>query len=137
MDSRSAHPGPAEPSSQPDLERQIYSHADDLVRLLGQVRGPARNVLKRAVVESIREVPADVPVEEPKAEPGNQNFGAFGLMVLVLGVLFMPVIPSMAFACLIVGALILLLSFLATALSSRSSSRRTSETSVPHDSANE
>ena len=118
MESRSPLAGkdpaePAESTSSQELEKRIYSLTDEVVRLLGQVRGPARNVLKRSVVESIREVPADVPAEEAKSEPGNQNFGAFGLMVIVVGVLFMPIIPPMSIACLVIGFLILLLSFLA------------------------
>lgn len=118
---------PAESTSSQELEKRIYSLTDEVVRLLGSVRGPARNVLKRSVVESIREVPADVPVEESSAEPANQNFGAFGLMVIVVGVLFMPIIPPMSIACLVTGFLILLLSFLAGAFS-RASSRSVEHT---------
>ena len=147
MESRSPLAGkeltePLESASSQELEKRIYSLTDEVARLLAQVRGPARNVLKRSVVESIREVPADVPAEETKSEPGNQNFGAFGLMVIVVGVLFMPIIPPISIACLVIGFLILLLSFL-SGVFSRAGSRSIERTAATepddaraHDAAN-
>lgn len=107
--------------SQSELEKQIYAQADELAQLLSQLHGPARNVARRAVVESIREATAEQPAAEtPEGEAGTRgNFGAFGLMVMVVGLMFVPIMPVMAAFLFAMGVAILVLSFVAARFARR------------------
>jgi hypothetical protein len=120
LDEPPRNPDAADESRHKQLEAEIYARADELAQMLTELRGASRSLARRGVIETLRDVPLDPPVEEPRPDPaGTQNFGAFGVMVVLVGLLFLPVIPSMAAAFLVLGIGISLLSFLTSRWSGR------------------
>jgi hypothetical protein len=127
IDETTPDTGAEDQPHQKQLEEEVYARADELARLLVQLRGQTRSIARRGAIEALRDVPLDQPVEEPKTDPARtQNFGPFGAMVAFTGLLFLPVLPHMAAAFLLFGLGIGLLSFLTARVSERKKAKQQS-----------
>jgi hypothetical protein len=95
----------AGPGQQQELEREVQQRALEMARLLSRLSEPIRSMAAHSAIHTIREVSTAQPDQPYRTEPaGTQNFGVFGLLLIVVGLALTTVFRGLgAFGMVFLG----------------------------------